>query len=64
MQLDIEQCRPQFDAALTCYRANPVASSSQCSYASYDDYLSRPCYPELQALLICSGTYQQSYLQD
>ena len=64
-QLDHEECRSEYDAAVTCYRTTPGATEPVC-YSNYNPDPSglspsprSPCEGPRQALLICAGTQLQ-----
>jgi hypothetical protein len=47
-----EACHELFDSALACFRSNPGAAATQCSF---DEVIARPCQAEAQALYDCTN---------
>jgi hypothetical protein len=56
-----EACRPQFDAAVSCFRKAPGAVAALCDFSS-DGFSSAPCRMEEDALTSCSWSSSCSTL--
>ena len=52
-ELGNEHCTAQFQAALTCYRDTPGATTASCYY-NPDPFYVPPCRPEALALMECA----------
>jgi hypothetical protein len=65
LSLDLEQCRGQFDAAVSCYRTTPDAKRPVCYYnynpdpTTFEPPPQGPCDAPKQALLNCVGAELQ-----
>jgi hypothetical protein len=55
---DAEACRPQFDAAVSCFRKTPSAVTALCDFST-DTFFSRPCLTEENALTGCNSNGNQ-----
>jgi hypothetical protein len=59
-ELSNEHCTALFDAALSCYRNTPGATTAACYYNPDPTYVP-PCRAEYEALVICAAPYIQGF---